>query len=73
MSVRHIFFHDALQPNNSKLIGEFIEQENDASEIQYLFKFYYDVLTATDLRYIAFPGIDLWQKRAVFVQSRYTF
>lgn len=65
----YIFFHDAMYKDVNKLIGEFIEQSNDAGEIQYVFKFYYDVLTEGDIQRISFPGIDLEQRKDVYIRS----
>lgn len=65
----YIFFHDALYRDVNKLIGEFIEQSNDAGEVQYVFKFYFDKLTAGDLQRINFPGIDLYTRKDLYSRS----
>lgn len=64
----YIFYCDSARGIN-KCIGKFIEQENDAGEIQYLFIFFWDRITEEDLRYIIVPGIDLEQKLSVYVRS----
>lgn len=56
-------------PSINKCIGEFIEQENDAGETQWLFKFYYDEITDWDLWHIEFPGIDVMLKKETFIRS----
>lgn len=55
--------------NINKCFGRFIEQENDAGEVQYLFVIDWDSLTERDIQYISLPGIDLEQHLSVFIRS----
>lgn len=65
----YIFFNPYEDPSVNKCIGEFIEQENDAGEVQYLFRFYQDRITDWDLDHIAFPGIDMDLRKNEYVRS----
>lgn len=49
--------------------GKFIEQENDAREVQYIFDLDKSVLTQEDLDEIVLPGIDVTLDKDVYVRS----
>ena len=62
----YIFFCDK---KVNKCIGEFIEQENDAGETQWLFKMYWDQIDEYDIQMCSLPGIDLTLHSEVYVRS----
>lgn len=52
-----------------KCVAKFIEQENDAGEVQYVFVINWDVINEEDERFILIPGIDLTQHRKIYIRS----
>lgn len=65
----YIFWQSPYEPERNKLIGELIEQENDAGENMFLFKFYYDTFEERDWEDITVSGIDLTRKEEIIVRS----
>lgn len=65
----YIFYHDSLNTSVNKLIGEFFEQENDAGEVQYLFKIFQSNITEEEVYKICLPGIDLSLRLNEYVRS----
>lgn len=64
----YLFFQNKAGTVN-KCFGKFLEQENDAGEVQYIFDIDKSVLTEEDLDELVLPGIDLTLDRTVYVRS----
>lgn len=56
--VSYIFYQN-FDSTINKCVGRFIEQENDAGEVQYLFDIYQDRISEQDAKEIVIPGIDV--------------
>lgn len=65
----YIFYNAPFDHSINICIGEFIEQENDAGEVQYLHRFYYDEIPDYLVDIIDFPGIDISLREKEFVRS----
>lgn len=64
----YLFYHGR-DMCKSRLIGEFFEQENDAGEVQYLFKINNSVIADDEVDKICLPGIDLSFRLDEYVRS----
>ncbi len=65
----YIFFNPFYKPEINMCVGEFIEQENDAGESQYLFRIYFDELPEEVIKILYVPGIDISLRKKEYVRS----
>ena len=66
--VAYIIYFDKVT-RDSLCIGKFIEQENDAGEVQYLFVMDWNVITDDLVEILTVPGIDLTLHSDVYIRS----
>lgn len=67
----YIFYQPCINGDwsRNKLIGELIEQENDAGENMFLFNMYHDLWDEIDWKYLRLTGLDIQLKLKTYVRS----
>lgn len=66
--VAYIIYFDELS-KESKCIGTFVEQENDAGEVQYVFNINQSMIEESEIYVVTVPGIDITTRQSRYVRS----
>ena len=64
----YIFYYNQ-NTKRSKCIGTLSEQENDAGEVQYVYKIRQDLISDEELKDIVLSGIDLSTRESEYIRS----